>query len=141
MICSIASPSVRHVMSRSMTKDAFEMDDKSSAISDEMAERVRIAALPIRASDSVKTRIVRASLRLGLAYQRTRALWYRAARRIEAHEADLIRARTAHLAELQHRMKAIDALLEGVDESPDQLSLDLDGGAAHARRALADAEG
>ena len=141
MTCSVTSSIVRHVMGNTMTKDASEMTHKPYEIYDEMARRVQIAALPVQPTDSVKARIMRASIRLGLQYQRVRSIWYRAALRIEAHEADLIRARTAHLGELQHRMQAIDALLDRLGQSPSQLSLDLDGRAVDARRPCADTEG
>lgn len=117
-----------------MTVGMFEMSDKSSQIYDEMAKRVQLAALPFRPTDSVKARMVRAAIRLGLPFERTRALWYRAARRIEAHEADLIRSRTAHLGEIQQRMLEIDRLLDRVDTNGAQLAFDFGGADADETR-------
>ena len=111
-----------------------DRSENSSQIYDEMAKRVQLASLPLRPDDSVKTRIVRASIRLSLPFQRAKAIWYRAARRIEAHEADLIRARTAHLGEIAQRMAEIDRLLDRVDSHGPQLSFDFAGPDADARR-------
>jgi len=126
------SPTCRNVpMPSNVQRSVFEMSDKSSEIYDEMSQRVQLASLPSRPSDSVKAKIVRASIRLGLPFQRAKAIWYRAARRIEAHEADLIRARTAHLGEIAERMAEIDRLMDRLDTHGTQLELDL-GGAAPA---------
>ena len=107
-----------------------DRSENSSQIYDEIAKRVQLASLPLRPDDSVKTRIVRASIRLSLPFQRAKAIWYRAARRIEAHEADLIRARTAHLGEIAQRMAEIDRLMDRLDTHGAQLELDLGGPAS-----------
>lgn len=137
MSTCMSSSVERHVMGNTMTKGALQVYENQSALSetirDEMARRVQIAALPLRPTDSVKARIVRAAMRLGISYQRAKAVWYRAARRIEAHEADLIRARTAHLGEIQQRMEAMDALLQQSGADDRQLSLDLGSRASDAR--------
>lgn len=53
---------------------------------------------------------------------------------IEAHEADLIRARTAHLGEIQQRMLEIDRLLDRVDSHGSQLAFDFHRDAADEGR-------
>lgn len=127
------SPTCRNVpMPSNVQRSVFEMSDKSSEIYDEMSQRVQLAALPNRPSDSVKAKIVRASIRLGLPFQRAKAIWYRAARRIEAHKADLIRARTAHLGEIAERMAEIDRLMDSLDTHGSQLSFDFAGADADA---------
>ena len=129
------SPACRKVpMPSSMENLMSDRSENSSQIYDEIAKRVQLASLPLRPDDSVKTRIVRASIRLSLPFQRAKAIWYRAARRIEAHEADLIRARTAHLGEIAQRMAEIDRLLDRVDSHGPQLSFDFAGPDADARR-------
>ena len=125
------SPACRKVpMPSSMENLMSDRSENSSQIYDEMAKRVQLASLPLRPDDSVKTRIVRASIRLSLPFQRAKAIWYRAARRIEAHEADLIRARTAHLGEIAQRMAEIDRLMDRLDTHGAQLELDLGGPAS-----------
>ena len=133
MTCSITSPIGRKVpMQNSMENLMSDRSENSSQIYDEMAQRVQLASMPSRPSDSVKAKIVRASIRLGLPFQRAKSIWYRAARRIEAHEADLIRSRTAHLGEIQQRMAEIDRLMDRLDTHGSQLSFDFAGADADA---------
>jgi hypothetical protein len=68
---------------------------------DEARALVRKCAEPRPAGDLVKAAIYRASRRLGMPFSRTRCIWYREARRIDAAEMDQLR-RKAGMAELAH---------------------------------------
>ena len=130
-----------------MTAEYFQVRNKTvqdrnmsavDAIRFEMRDRVRLAALPARPGDSVKACIRRAAGRLSLPFVRVRKLWYGLPMRVDAVTADLIRARTAHLGELQKRMERLDQEFSAVRAGDTQLVLPLDGLAAEPRRVVAD---
>jgi hypothetical protein len=78
----------------------FDKASEKSAMSSvaEASVLVRAVAEPRPVGDSVKAAISRAAARLGFAYGRTREIWYRNARRIEAAEMDRLRHRADQLA-------------------------------------------
>lgn len=57
----------------------------------EAADGLFSLAQPIPRGDKAKAQIARAAKAAGLAYTRTWDIWYRKARRIDAHELDAIR--------------------------------------------------
>lgn len=63
----------------------------------EAAELVRKCAEPIKLGDNIKTAIGRAGARLGFSLNRTRRIWYREARRINAEEMDRLRERATQI--------------------------------------------
>lgn len=98
-----------------MSDDRSEISDNSSElIRREMRDALRAAAAAgMTPGESVKAAIRRAAQRLGLAYGRARSLWYGEARRIDAHEADLVRSRVRAFAleeirQLKERLARLD---------------------------------
>jgi hypothetical protein len=75
---------------------------------------VRRVAEPRRIGDSVKSAINRAANRLGFRFGRTRDIWYRRARRIDASEMDALRREAAKQADLYDR---IARAMEQTDEN------------------------
>lgn len=69
---------------------------KSLEIQSEASDLVRKWAGPRLLGDSSKSLIGRAARRLGFSFRRTKALYYREARRIDAEEMDALRARRRH---------------------------------------------
>jgi hypothetical protein len=59
---------------------------------EEAARLIRLAAGPERRGESAKARMRRTAAILGWSHTRTRDIWQRSARRIDAHEMDLLRA-------------------------------------------------
>lgn len=116
-----------------MQERALEMSHNPSEISDnplearvpvtvEMAAIMRDAAQPVPPGDSVKAAIGRAARRLGLPYERARAIWYGQARLIRAEEADRLRARRRdlarqRLAQLQHEIDQQNRIIQGMDHA------------------------
>jgi len=99
-----------------MSEFASEQSEMSSLA--EASALVRRVAEPRPAGDKVKAAIVRAARRLGFPVSRTKDLWYRDARRIDAHEMDRLRERAARvearlavasLLALRGRLAAADA--------------------------------
>jgi hypothetical protein len=88
-----------------LSDKAFEDAEMSSV--HEASMLVRNVAEPRPIGDSVKSAISRAARRLGFSYGRTRRIWYRDARRIDAAEMDKLRERAAR-AEVE---QAINSLL------------------------------
>ena len=89
---------------------------ENSEIASEASRLVRQWAGRRDSSDSVKGLIRRAARRLGFSYSRTRSLYYREARRIDAREIDRLRragkAEAANvLAELQAIVDRAEAIL------------------------------
>lgn len=66
-------------------------DDLQSAARKEAAALVRAVAEPSRPGDTVRARITRAAKRLSWSYGRTEDIWRGEARRIDAHEIDMLR--------------------------------------------------
>lgn len=63
----------------------------------EACDLVQRVAEPRASADSVKALVVRAARRLGFSFTRTRDIWYRHARRIDAHEMDRLRETAARI--------------------------------------------
>lgn len=63
----------------------------------EASELVQRVAGPGDVGDKVKAAIRRAAHRLGFGYSRTKDIWYRNARRIDAFEIDRLRERAAEV--------------------------------------------
>lgn len=147
MTASITCPNERHVsMSRSIMETQVMLENESfenanNLVIAEMQQRVRLAAYPARPGESVKAAIRRASIRLLLPFSMARRFWYGLPRRVDAATADLIRARTAHLGEIQQRIREIDQIMDRLDTHGTQLSLDLAGAHAAAARKRIAAEG
>ena len=80
----------------------------------EASELIRRAAEPRPVGDSVKAAITRAARRVGLGYERAKAIWYAEARRVDASEMDRLRAVAAERARRQEEA-GIDAHRELVD--------------------------
>lgn len=83
----------------------------------EASQLIRRVAGSRDVTDSIKAAIGRAALRLGWSYSRTKEIWYRNARRIDAHEIDQLRERAgraeaelaiANLLALRERLAATD---------------------------------
>jgi len=81
---------------------------ETSAI-DEAQILVRRCAEPRPVGDNVKAAIVRASRRLGFPFTRTKDIWYRNARRIDATEMDQLR-RTADTIAIEQSIAGIHRL-------------------------------
>lgn len=105
-----------------MSKKSLEAE--LTALAEEMREDLHSIA---GASGSVKERIRRASRLTGFSYWRTFGLWYGNARRIDAHEIDVVRAKQNQeealraetdelLAALSERVALLEAALAARDE-------------------------
>ena len=70
---------------------------------------VRRCAEPRPAGDKVKAAVIRASRRLGFSFSRTKDIWYRNARRIDATEMDQLR-RTADTIAIEQSIAGIHRL-------------------------------
>ncbi len=99
-----------------MSEKSFEIVEMSSVT--EASVLVRRVAGPRDTGESVKVAIARAARMLGFDYSRTKSLWYRNARRIDAAEMDRLRDRAARqdrdravatMVELRSRLAATDA--------------------------------
>lgn len=89
----------------------------------EASDLVRRVAEPRRVGDSVKSAISRAANKLGFRFTRTRDIWYRRARRIDAEEMDALRREAVNQAE---RYERIARAMEQTDQdfySPDIAAL------------------
>lgn len=116
-----------------MEELALEKSHNPSEISDnplearmpvtlEMASIMRDAAQPGVPGESVKAAIGRAARRLGLPYERARAIWYGQARMIRAEEADRLRARRIEIARqrlglLQREIDQQNRIIQGMDHA------------------------
>ena len=76
---------------------------------DEAEDLVRRCAEPRPAGDKVKAAVIRASRRLGFSFSRTKDIWYRNARRINATEMDQLR-RTADTIAIEQSIAGIRSL-------------------------------
>ena len=72
-----------------------EFASEKSEMLSEASVLVRRVAGPGGVGDSVKSAIRRAAHRLGFSHNRTKSIWYRDARRIDAHEIDRLRTEAA----------------------------------------------
>jgi hypothetical protein len=84
-----------------------DMSEFTSEFS-EAAELVRMAAEPRPVGDSVKAAIRRASNRLGWSHARVKNIWYREARRIDAHEMDALRGLAQRYANIATTLRHQD---------------------------------
>lgn len=78
-----------------MCEQRSERSDMSSVV--EASVLVRRVAGPREADDSVKALIRRAARRMQWKFSRTKDIWYRDARRIDAEEMDRLRERAARI--------------------------------------------
>jgi hypothetical protein len=74
----------------------------------EAAELVRQAAEPRPVGDSVKAAIRRAANKLGWPHSRVKNVWYREARRIDAHEMDALRGLAQRYANIATTLRHQD---------------------------------
>ena len=69
--------------------------NREKQVQDEIARLLRQLADPVKAGESVKACIRRASMRSGLNYSQAKKLWYSEIKNIPAHIADHLRERAA----------------------------------------------
>jgi hypothetical protein len=82
----------------------------------EIADCLKLLAPPME-GENIKSRIARAARDAGLSYWRAWDIWYGKARRIDAHEADAIRAARAKRAERKaNELTAIASDFEALAE-------------------------
>jgi hypothetical protein len=102
---------------------------------DEARILVQRCAEPRPPGDRVKAAIRRASRVLDMPFSRTRDLWYRAARRVEADEMDRLR-RTARHIEVTQAVAAIEVLKFELAGSCSPLAREAAAGLSIALRAI-----
>lgn len=73
-------------------------ETRVTALACEITDSLKLIAPPMEGAN-IKARIARAARLTGLSYWRTWDLWYGKARRIDAHEADVIRTARRRRAE------------------------------------------
>jgi hypothetical protein len=126
------------VIEVTMTSERFDVLEKSDknvdAIATELRGRVQAAAFPFRPGDKVALMISRAAFRLGLPVRRVKSLWYGAARRIDAWEAEHIRSRTAHIAHVEQVLNELQQQIEAARRVDAQLAFDFGGGPSRPAR-------
>jgi hypothetical protein len=108
---------------------------------DEAQILTRLCAEPRPAGDHVKAAVLRASRRLGFSFNRTRDIWYRNAKRIDAEEMDCLR-QTAEKVELMQAVASIELLKSKILASRSAVSREIAASLAAAVQALgSDARG
>jgi hypothetical protein len=69
-------------------------------VAHEAAARIKLVAGPKQRGENTKARMMRTTELLGWTYSRVHDVWYKIARRIDAHEMDQLRALTGQIHRL-----------------------------------------